>query len=256
MEPSDAAPAPAKEFYKKSITPKRRPTASRSKEPIVISDDSEPGVLAGVDSEEELKPYIPPERAENGSFRTYRITEQDLQCLVHRRCLNDAVVNAYMAQLSNDYNVKGNIGFTNSFWINKLRRDGCEAAANWEGIWGKRLDTYSKFLIPVATHAHWILFEIRFSDSVINIYDSVGRKGAELARNIRQFMESQGITNKFVTKWPPVPKQSGCRDCGVFLLQYAACIFENIPIDRDTFSQQHVKGIRSKILAELTSNII
>ena len=245
-----AAPA---SFYKHSHTPKCSKEASRPKDPIVISDDSEPGYL----SEEELKPYIPPERAQDGSFRIYKVTEQDLQCLTHRRCLNDAVVNAYMAQLSNEYNIDGRIGFTNTFWINKLRRDGCEAAANWEGIWGRRIDTFERFLVPVAANeSHWILFEIRFSDSVINIYDSLGRSGSGLAKRIGEFMKWQGIAAKFVTKWPSVPKQSGFRDCGVFLLQFASCIFEKIPIDRDTFSQHDVKSIRTKILAELTSNAI
>ena len=238
-----------KDFISQRTSPRR--IGPKSRAPIVISDDSEP-VNADDVFEPELEDYIPPDRADNGSYRPCHITCQELQCLQHKKsCLNDAVINAYISHLSRLHNINGRIGFTNTYWLPKLRRDGFDAAMNWEGIWGKRLDVYEKFLIPVATGCHWILIEICFGNFVINVYDSLGKSGTSFVNSVKDFMKKQGIVRKFVTSFPKVPKQTNTYDCGVFLLLFAECIFLNIGIEKDTFQQRDMLDFRSKILGNL-----
>lgn len=235
-------------FYGTS-EPRRSPRTltkrAASKEPIVISDSSD---LAGeMESEDELKDL---------SGLKISISKRDLVCLERNKCLNDAVINAYMDILASKADKSRKIGHTNTFFIDKLQRDGFTAAVTWAGIDGVRLDMYHQFLIPVATGFHWILIEVNFITSTINIYDSLGKSGTSIARLIQDFMKEQGILRKFQIKWPLVPKQLNYHDCGVFLLQYSEMIFENIPIKKDSFTQGDAKDLRQKFYDALVISML
>jgi Ulp1 family protease len=139
--------------------------------------------------------------------------------------------------------------------MDKLRRDGSEAAAPWEGINCRRLDTFSTFLVPVETHGHWILIEVDFQRSAINILDSLGKHGRKFGEELKRFLKFQGITQTMVIRFPNVPQQRNATDCGVFLLQFARLIFEGKPLDKRSFSQKDVGEIRERIMTDLTSAI-
>jgi Ulp1 family protease len=175
----------------------------------------------------------------------------DLHCLKSGKCLNDAVVNAYLTLLSNNLNTSNYVGFTNSFFMTKLKRDGNASATNWAGIGGERLDVYRRFLVPVATGFHWILIEVVFAMSCIYVYDSLGHHGRSLAKRLIEFMRFQGIKKSFGIKFPPVPKQPNFHDCGVYLLQYAKYLFLGQPIDAHSFNQRDTNLFRRAIYDEL-----
>lgn len=220
-------------FAAKQRSPKRPPKKKKTKELIVISDsDSDSADNCVCEGEQDPHP--------------------DLKCLDGKRCLNDAVINAYIKFLSDKYNHDNSIGFTNSFFVNKLRRDGFTSAKNWTGIGGERLDVYQKFLIPATVTSHWILLEINFIERAVKIYDSLGKRGSGVATKIIEFMKRQGIHRKFTVKFPAVPKQDNFHDCGVFVCEYAKYIFMNNMMSPDIFRQSDVPEIRARIRQELS----
>lgn len=211
---------------------------------LVISDDSE---SEGLVASQEIPSS--PTRKSTASLRA-----SDLSCLRNRRWLTDAVINAYLEYLSTMYN-DGTLGFVDTFWMNKMIRDGYTAALSWSGINGRRLDVFRKFIVPVITGSHWILIEVCFATSRIRVYDSLGRRGRSPALKVKDFIKHQGIDKKFQILWPAVPKQSNYDDCGVFILEFARCIFENIPIDAQTFGPRDIVDIRERIMAELVASV-
>jgi Ulp1 family protease len=188
-------------------------------------------------------------------FPLCKITLPELSCLRLGKCLTDTVVNSYLAYLSDDSLLSTRIGFTNTFFMDKLRRDGNEAAAPWEGINCRRLDSFSKFLIPIETKGHWILIEVDFQHSAINILDSLGKHGRKFGEAVKHFLKFQEITQTMGIRFPCVPQQGNGHDCGVFILQFARLIFEGKPLDRSSFSQKECGTIRSRILTDLTAAI-
>ena len=232
--------------YSPKVERRRSPRRRKQTEPIVVSDGSDDG---------ESAPAAPPLPKCELPFQTVHITMDDLDDIKNDKCFNDAVVNAYLVFLGNNHDPGSTIGYTNSFFINKLRRDGCKAASSWQGIDGKRLDVYKKFLIPISTMSHWILVEISFCEGVIRVYDSLGRHGESLVHKIKNFLFWQNIRKKFVTRYPSVPKQDNFHDCGAFVCEFARCIFEDIPLNKETFSQKDAPEIRKRIYSELLPGV-
>jgi sentrin-specific protease 1 len=169
--------------------------------------------------------------------------------------LNDAVINAYLALLADRSDFSDEIGFTNTFFMNKLRRDGCSAASEWTGISGTRLDTFGKFLVPVQAGSHWIMLEVDFAKALVNVLDSLGSRGRSFAQTLINFLKFQGIDRKFSIKFPPVPQQTNTHDCGVFLLMFAKCIFERLPLDHGSFGQKEAVAFRQTIYDDLAGRL-
>jgi Ulp1 family protease len=210
--------------------------------PIEVSDDS--------GAEDRAPAAAPADRFQHSQLRA-----SDLACLGGRRCLNDAVVNAYLALLAERSLFAGEIGFTDTFFMSKLRRDGCGAASVWAGIGGARLDAFAKFLVPVQAGSHWILLEVDFARALVNVLDSLGRRGRAFAEALIKFLKFQGIVAKFSVRFPPVPQQANTHDCGVFLLMFAKCAFEKLPLDHGSFGQRDAAAFRQTIYDDLAARL-
>jgi Ulp1 family protease len=139
--------------------------------------------------------------------------------------------------------------------MNKLQRDGEEAAESWEGINGRKLNVFDKFLVPVEAGRHWILLEIDFDRSAINILDSLGKTGTKMGEALAGFLRFQGMTETFVIRFPKVPKQHNLHDCGVFILQFAKFIFEGTLLDEHSFNWRQGLAIRERILGDLLTAV-
>jgi Ulp1 family protease len=233
--------------------PKRPPSEP---DPITVSGGSDDEIIHSSPAIHTDDPTVPLFLL---PFRFYEVTEADLACLACLACLsngrmlNDTVMNGYLTHLFNTRNIRNDIGFTDIFFMDKLPRDGSEAAASWTGIGNDRLDVYKKFLVPVHAGPHWILLEIDFGRSGIRIYDSLGKDGLRYAKLLRKFLKFQRIKQEFRVAFPDVPKQDNFCDCGVFVLEYARFIFEDRPIEADSFSQRDVAGFRKEIRKTLAS---
>jgi Ulp1 family protease len=196
-----------------------------------------------------------PAPASPSRFQSFTLQKADLCCLSQGACLTDAIVNAYLAVLSDRSPFSSEVGFTDTFFMNKLRRDGSEAANGWAGINGVRLDTYRQFLVPVHTGSHWILLNVDFDYPVVNILDSMGKGGRKFGDSFIKFMKIQNILTKFFIRFPQVPRQRNNHDCGVFLLLCAKCIFEKIPLDQSSFGQAEATAFRNTIREELCAQL-
>jgi Ulp1 family protease len=229
-------------------SPKRPPSKSA---PIIVSDESDSETLHS-------SPRISTQRSAKVPiflvpFRFSEVTKADLSCLSHGRMLNDSIMNGYLTHLFNTRNLQNDIGFTDTFFMDKLPRDGSEAAASWTGIGNDRLDLYKKFLIPVHAGVHWILLEINFGKTEIRIYDSLGKEGLKYAKYVQKFLRFQGIKQGFRVTFPDVPKQDNFYDCGVFVLEYAKFIFDGRPIEAHSFNQRDVTEFRKEIRKALAN---
>jgi Ulp1 family protease len=147
-------------------------------------------------SDESSDVDLPPRVAATASpsrFQSFALQKADLGCLSGGVCLTDAVVNAYLAVLCDCSPFSNEIGFTNTFFMNKLHRDGREAANGWAGINGVRLDTYRQFLVPVHNGPHWILLNVDFDYPAVNILDSIGKGGRQFAKAFINFLKFQNV---------------------------------------------------------------
>ena len=65
-------------------------------------------------------------------------------------------------------------------------------------------------------------------------------------KKIQDFLAFQGISPINV-KYPSVPRQANYYDCGVFLMKFATMIYENQPIEKNSFNQKYITSFRSQI---------
>lgn len=179
---------------------------------------------------------------------TVRLTfdEDDLFCLSDGQWLNDQIINSYLALLAS--RSENNIGFTNSFFMKKLERDGADQAACWQGIKGQPIYRYDKFIVPVQHGCHWILACFDFISGELMIFDGFHQRYDDVAESLNSFLEYQGAERLSVV-YPRCPSQLNGDDCGVFLLKFAECLFFDYTLD--SFSQQHMPSIRRRIRREL-----
>jgi Ulp1 family protease len=180
-------------------------------------------------------------------FPIVSIDEEDLNCLYGREWINDQVLNGYLALLASQCEPR--IGYTNSFFFKKLERDGPEAASCWHGIKGKLISPrYDHFIIPICFGHHWISAVFNFVDGQLWILDSFHGEFRDVAKLLNGFLEFLGET-PLSEIYPNVPRQTNGWDCGVFVMQFARCIFRGVPWD--SFSQAEMPRIRTEILKEL-----
>jgi Ulp1 family protease len=170
----------------------------------------------------------------------------DLSCLYGRDWINDEVLNSYISLVVSESDL--NVGCTNSFFYNKLVRDGCETAASWQGIKNQPIDRYSMFMIPICCGVHWILAVFDFIGGQLAILDSLGGEHPEVAKRLGDFFVSQGGGTMPVVH-PEVPMQCNGDDCGVFVMEFAHCICTGQPLN--SFEQTDIPRFRTDIRARL-----
>lgn len=181
------------------------------------------------------------------------ITKKDLRSLGYHSWVNDEVINSYLTHLHNTH-IETNIGYTNTFFYVTLKRSGNEYANTWGGIRGNRVDIFSHFLIPITTGAHWFLIDLDFDNQVMLVYDSLSHQYSSYTKKIADFLTFQGIPPIKIV-YPAVPKQTTHYDCGVFLMKFATMIYENQPIEKNSFHQKDITSFRTKVKEILSKYI-
>lgn len=194
------------------------------------------------------KDQIIPEKFKE--IKKISITKKDLGSLGYHSWLSDEVINSYLSYLHNTH-IEAKIGYTNTFFYVTLKQNGNEYASRWGGISGYRVDIFDHFLIPITTGAHWFLIDLDFNNQVMIIYDSLSHRYNSYTKQITDFLIYQGISPIEIV-YPPVPKQTTHYDCGVFLLKFATMIYENQPIEKNSFRQRDITTFRSKIKETLS----
>ena len=194
-----------------------------------------------------LYPHIPESRTRVHLFYNISIRMDDLNCLKPNRCLSDIIINGYLAFLFNTSN--RNIGFTTTFFLPKLIRDGPKNGKQWAGLKSIPLTEYESFLIPVTWKSHWTLFHLQPSIHQIKVLDSFWHHNDETLVAIQHWLGYLGFP-QFKVSIPHVPRQNNGVDCGVFLLQFARCIFYDY--DLQSFGQKDIPALRKLIISELS----
>jgi Ulp1 family protease len=174
------------------------------------------------------------------------VNDSDLSCLRGHAWINDEVLNAYISLLAS--RSSSNIGHTNSFFYQKLERDGPEAVSCWQGIKGALISRFDIFVIPICVGLHWILAAFDFVDAQLCVYDSFHGSFPEIVARLNNFLAFQG-GEPLPVAYPDVPSQTNGYDCGVFVMRLARCIFAGEPFD--SFTQRDMPNIRANILTEL-----
>ena len=170
----------------------------------------------------------------------------DLACLRPGNWLNDQILNSYITLMASQ--CSENIGYTNSFFLPKLERDGCAEASCWAGIKGRPICHYDKFLVPICCGVHWILGCYDFVEGALMILDSFHGRHGNIAALLNGFLEFQGTAPLNVC-YPHVPSQLNGDDCGVFVLRFCWCLFFNE--DLNSFSQADIPQMRVQIKRDL-----
>jgi len=212
-------------------------------------------VINFVETSEEEFDFITPSREmlilqESKILPKFSIDYHDLDSLKGKSWLNDSVINTYLSIMK--YHSNESVGSTNTFFYNKLSRDGPEEASNWEGIKKVPLNVFDHFLIPICAGSHWILIDVNFKEECIDILDPLGGNYRSHYRKINEFLEFQNIP-PLPIRYPQVAQQQNGYDCGVFLLQNAFCIFYQK--DFRSYSQADIPMIRKRIYKELETTI-
>jgi Ulp1 family protease len=185
-----------------------------------------------------------------GPSPSISVDDDDLTCLMSHEWINDQVLNSYISLLVSQS--PANVGYTNSFFYPKLKRDGPEAAACWCGIKGTPIRRFDIFMIPICVDDHWILVAVNFMSGRICIYDSFRGEFPEFADTINRFLAFQGGSQLPVV-YTDVPEQTNGYDCGVFVMMFARCICFGAALD--SFAQSDMDTIREEIYAELQDAI-
>lgn len=179
--------------------------------------------------------------------KSISINNFELETLKKGNMVSDAVINASFRYFYNEID-HVNIGFTNTFFYKKLERDGVKAVSEWIQLKGK-IDTYSHYLIPIAMYVHWFLVDLDFNNRMINIYDSLRSHPSrdKVVKNIRQFLEYNGIKYRMKVRYPPGPKQCNSVDCGIYVIRFALCIFLHQTVVLDFFNKTSIFTYRKEL---------
>jgi sentrin-specific protease 1 len=170
----------------------------------------------------------------------------DLGCLDDSGWINDEVLNSYLSLLSTQSNTS--VGYTNTHFFPKLRRDGCKAASCWRGIRELLSSCYSVFLIPVCLGLHWILAVVDLPNGNLSILDSFNNAHLDVAEALNEFLASADLGPLPVVH-PYVPEQQNSYDCGVFVMMFARCFF--LGMDIQSVNQRMMPNARRMIYQEL-----
>ena len=177
-----------------------------------------------------------------------KLKRDDLKCLGNFQWLSDIVIDAYLKFIIN--NSRKRIGTTNTFFgkiLNKKEVNN-NRLKEWEGISKFLNGEFEHFFIPIATRAHWVLFDVLYEENTIRVYDSLARKNDALGKKLLKFINEE---TKKVFKLESVKcgHQENSFDCGVFILAFAKAI----SLDRDvkTINQKEISEFRKTIRSDL-----
>jgi hypothetical protein len=179
-------------------------------------------------------------------------SNSDLESLAPYQCLSDGVVDLYMSLLSKHYDNSSEIVLANSHFIHRLKWDRGGISEFWDdGVIPQVLETHKKLLIPARNPGHndsrWILIEADFQNLLINIYDSFGKWGKCLAKDVKYFLNKQGVPGEFAIQFAQVPKQFSSYDCGIYMLHFARCIFQGTEPGASQFNHDELLAFRKEI---------
>jgi Ulp1 family protease len=201
-------------------------------DPDYSFDSITPGKLSFIQSQ---FPVVRPKPA-------IALDPSDLACLYGRTWINDQVLNSYISLMASESTL--NIGYTNSFFYKKLERDGCEAAAPWHGIKELPISRFDKFLVPVCCGVHWILVVFNFVGQQLEVLDSLNSRYETITDQLNDFLMFQG-EEPLPVAYPRVPRQMNGDDCGVFVMEFAHCLFAGSGLN--SFSQRDIPRLRREI---------
>ena len=209
------------------------------------TEDTDEGTLIKKEQEERLISILKQKRK-------ILISRSNLSCLLKSRRINDEVVNAYISFLHNKFG--GSVGSTNTFFMEKLIRDGNEEAVKWEGIKGISLSNFKKFIIPISNGYHWFLVCLRIDKSKMYFLDSMSTPvpKAKYIKALNNFLAFQKI-GKLTPLNLVVPKQKNSYDCGTYLLFFAECLFNDVN-EISSFTQKEAVKFKKKIYDILYPN--
>lgn len=177
------------------------------------------------------------------------ISFKDLKCLKQRKkWINDAVINSYLSFIMLNSANDEHIGFTNTFFYQKLINDGPESVKKWEGIDMDDIGNYEHFLIPCERRSHWTLVDIMFKKKTLRILDSAYYRQNYVAGKINEFIVSTG-RKKFKIEYPKCPKQRNFYDCGAYILKFAWLVINNQSLGG--FNQKDIMNWKKKIFKDL-----
>jgi Ulp1 family protease len=184
--------------------------------------------------------------------------------LSRRGLLNDEIINLFFVVLSNEYR-DTTLAFS-TYWFPQF----CKFGFSKVQAWTKKLDVFAvqKLLVPVfvAEKQHWILLCVDFVHKTMLSFDSFGHSWSRYLKLLQSYLqqEFQSRTQldydfsgwSFHNLTDVIPQQSTLVDCGVFICQYARCLFQNNNTSSSSllvfdFSQKHVGYFRQVMTLQL-----
>ncbi|KAJ5098247.1 hypothetical protein N7532_005248 [Penicillium argentinense] len=187
-----------------------------------------------------------------------------LTCLREMSWLNDEIINSYLTILvqylrqstGNTGNEKPRYHAFNTFFYSNLRDKGYQSVRRWANrakIGGESLLDVDTVFIPVHQSSHWTLLVVRPADRTIEYFDSLGARGAQQVKIIKQWLCGELGAKYDEGEWNILQavssQQDNGSDCGVFLLTNAKAIA--LGIEPTAFGPTDTRLLRKKIVAEL-----
>ncbi|KAJ9444484.1 Sentrin-specific protease [Diplonema papillatum] len=212
-----------------------------------------------------------------------KLTRKDLSTLAFHSWLNDEVINAYLALLTERSEAElqqspgGCIGqgtlypsmhAVSTHWFRRLAGEAGDAY-NYAGVkrWTKKVDVFSKDLLLAPINwggNHWTLAYVDFRSQKVVYCDSLSSTyaGSKVTGIIKRWLDDEYKERKKAPADPPlsemyeafpsgdhdVPQQIGSFDCGVFTCAFANCLTAG---REPIFGQQDVFYLRQRMVIEL-----
>lgn len=177
--------------------------------------------------------------------------------------LNDKCINGYMDLLQQRVKNAGTkVWFFNSFFYNKLKKEGHQGVARW--TLKKNVDIFAmdKIIFPIHLGAHWTLGIINMRDRRLEYYDSLGGRNEEYLNLMWQYLQEEAIDkgkeetfdtnnwNAAKVNGDTLPQQKNGWDCGVFMCQFAECFSRDV---WPTFTSADIPVFRRRMVVELAT---
>lgn len=152
------------------------------------------------------------------------VTPPDLNELINKKCINDAIINAYNNLLVIHAGFWAiNIYSFSSFFMPSLVKNGIEKSKKIvEHI---DISTFKFLLVPLYTPGHWSTIFIDIEANTLEFYDSLGLEDDNQIKLLQMYIEEliqsknlseKGLKIDYITS----PRQRNEFDCGVYI-----CLF-------------------------------
>lgn len=184
-------------------------------------------------------------------------------CINHLSWLNDEIINSYLSiivhylrESTGNLNDRPLFHAFNTFFFSTLRDKGYQGVRRWANrakIGGEGLLDVDTVFVPVHGGAHWTLMVVRPMERTIEYFDSMGSRGANQVRKIKEWLRGELGAKYDEDEWTVLKSVSSMQDngsdCGVFLLTNAKAIA--LGIEPTAFGAQDTILLRRKIVAEI-----